>query len=747
MDNSTNFFDGVVNDVFAAARSSAAEKGHPTVNVARLFSSSFLSFGSYKNSDSTIAKLNNGVINVLNKYDIELKDFGPVCAGLWPSTGEAIMLDAITYDEEVISLLQIMQNNAKTENRQQNAVDLFVLLFGDRTYSLHTAFVELSKKFKTDYDNAIAEGKKESELPPVSFDVDALYDDMNKFLSTISSWGISSLESDYMKDYLTNINAKMADEGDKNLFIGMEDEVTALEVALAGRTIKSAMLVGPAGTGKTALVYELAKRIVNGQVPSFLKNVVIYELHMDAIIAGASFVGQYEQRFRNIMEPVKKLKNVIIFIDEIHTAAKQATATYSGADLLKPYLSRGDVWAIGATTDSEYNEFVAPSKALTRRFNKVIVREPNREEALQIMANVNKIDEDYFKKTFNKKLLDKMYALADDYNMEQANPAKILDMLEQAYAYARVCHENATEVTMEDVMHSLELKYAIKVYGDRLDKTSKDLHSTLLGQDAALDKVCHILSAIDLHVLNPERPRASIMLAGPTGTGKTETAKIIARDFTGSDKNLIVESGTELSEETAVNSLFGSDAGYIGYKPTSDFLTQIQSHPNCVLLFDEIEKAHPAVFRSLLNILDQGYAVDKSGNRISFRNVIIIFTTNLGFGTTNFVGNGAMFVPSDNKALQEINKHFSPEFIGRLDNIIQYERLTDAIAETLIERYRKFYATASGTDVKFSKEDIEDIKKKADIAHLGARVLDHATKDKYLDALLDSKKTTKKEAK
>lgn len=729
-----SIYDNNVSDTLASATSAAANHGQTFINTARIFSSAFAVFALGRD-DPDITKLNDGIIDVMKKFNITLTDFNQTCKEKMPSSSNAISASMVSPSPDVNAVIDHLTSVNQSEQRIQTMADLMSALFLDRTYVLHDMFMETSARFKKNYDDAITVNTAADKLPPVPFDVETFYSEMNKFLGSQTSWKIPSLESDAMKKYVTNLNAKIADDKEFR-FVGMNDVILGLEVALGGRTTKSAMLVGPAGTGKTAAVYELAHRIVTHNVPSFLSDVIIYELHLDALVAGASFVGQYEERFRDIMDPISKLKNVIIFIDEIHAATRQASATYSTSDLLKPYLSRGDIWAIGATTDKEYNEYIQPDKAVARRFNKVNVREPTKDEMLEIMRGVNKIDEIFFNKTLKEELLERIYNLANDYNMAQANPAKALQMLEAAYAYSRVMKEKDIAVTVDDIMHSLELKYGIHIYENRLEKTTTDLNTQLLGQHRALGEVARILTSIDLHIVDSNKPRAVMLLAGPTGVGKTETAKIIAKDFTGSDNNLVVIPGNELQEDTGVTSLFGSDPGYIGFKETSDFLDQIQQKPNCVVLFDEIEKANPAIFKSLLQILDEGYAVDKGGNRISFRNTIIIFTTNLGFGTTHHNGSGLMYTShSDDLALDTINKFFSPEFIGRLEGMIFYDALTDDIADTLIERYRKFYAESSGIDIAFTPEQIATIKKTADITSFGARELNHAVQKAYIETV------------
>jgi ATP-dependent Clp protease ATP-binding subunit ClpA len=449
----------------------------------------------------------------------------------------------------------------------------------------------------------------------------------------------------------------------------------------------------------------------------------------------SQFRGQFEDRLRTVLDAVSKLKNVILFIDEFHTmvsaggSGSDSGGDMTGGNIIKPYLSRGDIQVIGATTDDEYNEYVEKDKAISRRFKKILIQEPNKEETIEIMKTVLPVDCDYFDKTMQNELLERIYTLSNQYNMHTANPDKALTMLESAFAYAKVCKAKEKEVTIEDVIHAIELEYHITVSQTKANDTRDFAKSFLLGQDKPIDDVCKYLNMIEMNIVDPEKPRCSLLLAGPTGVGKTEMAKIIAKHFTGSDRNLITVEGSSMQSETGVSTLFGADAGYVGYKQTSDFLAKVKQTPNCVVLFDEIEKADKSIFKSLLNILDEGYAKDKAGNKISFRSAIIIFTTNLGYGTSNNSGGGIMSRSANSQSAEtEINKFFSPEFIGRLDEVITFNRLSQSIADKLIERYRQKYSKLSGISITFSKAEIRKIKNEASIESLGARNLDHMVK-------------------
>ena len=357
------------------------------------------------------------------------------------------------------------------------------------------------------------------------------------------------------------------------------------------------------------------------------------------------------------------------------------------------------------------------------------------------MKETLEVNEIFFEREMQDELVSKIYDLSLQYNMHSANPDKALTMLESAFAYSKVCKANNKEVVIDDVIESIRVQFNINMSDTKVKDTKMELEKNVLGQDEPLKEVLNYLNMIELNIVDPEKPKCNLLFAGPSGTGKTFTAKLIAKNFTGSERNLVVVEGSQLQQETAVNYLFGSDPGYVGFKQTSDFLAKVKQNPNCVVLFDEIEKAHSSVFKSLLNILDEGYATDKGGNRVSFRNAIIIFTTNLGFGSTNKKGTAFMSSgKSDNEsAIDAINNHFSPEFLGRIDKIIVFNRLTEKVSNELIERYKNKYEELANVKVTFTKNDLKKIKEEANIHDFGARNLDHVVKLALLNKILKEK--------
>lgn len=731
-----------INKILEEASMISLNKGITEIDTGVLFLAIINFLQNSKNKE--YFDLKSDVFKILDRYNLNYINIDNAYNSLY-GIKESLPFDTDTnLSSDVLNVIEQLKAKAKDEEHTMGITDLLQTLFSNIEYELFNVLDKCNLMQEKAYDDAVKNNVSPNDLPENGFSVNALYDEFRQTLLKYNVREVKSLEDDKLKKYLTNINKYVLKHKDMR-FIGMKQEFLALEVALAGRTKKSAVLVGPAGTGKTTLVYMLANAINNNSadLSENLKNKVIYELHLDAIVAGTQFRGQFEQRILNILDTVSKLDNVILFIDEIHTLARSGgnEGDLTAANIIKPYLSRGDIQVIGATTNDEFNEYLEKDKAISRRFVKVLVEEPTKEETLEIMRETLEINEEYFAKEMHESLLSKIYELSLQYNMHSANPDKALTMLESAFAYSKVCKEENKEVLLDDVINSIRVQFNINMSNTKVLDTKNDLEKEVLGQDKPLKEVLEYLNMIELNIVDPEKPKCNLLFAGPSGTGKTFTAKLIAKNFTGSEKNLITVECSQLQQETAVNSLFGSDPGYVGFKQTSDFLAKVKQNPNCVVLFDEIEKAHSSVFKSLLNILDEGYATDKGGNKVSFRSAIIIFTTNLGYGKTNKKGTAFMSLGKNDEesAIDAINNHFSPEFLGRLDKIIIFNRLDNKVSDKLITRYKEKYEKLSGLTCKFSKTDIEKIKEEANMHDFGARNLEHTVKLAFLNKVLKEK--------
>lgn len=722
----------VTDDVQSILNNSVAQAQayyHNIISTAHLFLALFSFLGKRKSTDRYSSVYNN-LREIINEYGINGEKFKEAflkyCPrGTEPMEGETL---TITTTDEIRKVKSTLDAKAVSEKRQMEVEDLIIELFSDRAYTIATIFAEMT-----------GSDMKSDEMRQKV---------VTKFKKTRKKT-IKELED--LSGIMTNINTWVA--GHPQKVVGMGNEISALQMALAGRSIRNAVLTGPAGCGKTMAVYELAQRINEGNVPKFLEDKIIFELSPAGLLAGARYVGDFQERLLNIIEIAKAHPEVIIFVDEAHTlmGCGQSEANPSGgaSDILKPFITRGELQLIMCTTSEEYTKYIAADKAFARRFHQILINEPNEDELREILKGILPVETKFFNKEIQESLLEHVIDLAKKYTLDLANPAKAINMLELACAYSKVFEEKKQMVDVDDVIRSVRLKYNIHISDDKYEDTRRELFSRLLGQDAALNQICRNIKTVEEGLYDPEKPKYSMLFSGPSGTGKTEAAKVIAEKYFGSKDNLIKINMGEYSSEIDVTKLTGSSAGYVGYDDEPALLKQVREKPNSVILFDECEKAHSSIWKILLNILDEGYMTDNKGNKVSFRNCIIIFTTNLGCtkDTGKEIGIGfvkTMEEDNTDDIMKAIEDYFRPEFLGRLDDIVIFKNLTREIIDELIDRYVKFYSDVSGKKIKLTKEDRDIICEKANIETAGARGLMKAVRKQITDK--DFKECTRKEA-
>ena len=700
-------------EIFSLAAAQSLKYYHSFTSTSHLFLA-LIQFLNMNKEDTRCSLVYEEIKKILNSFEIDgtkiQKEFLELnVKGEKPDSDSDFI---ITLDVEAIRIKDNLKRRAVEEKRTMEIEDFITELFADISFSLFRIFANITD----------SEQKTEN-----------LKNEVIKTFKNEKKIKESSL--DKVKE-MTNLN-KLAKENSK-LVINCDKDLTRMEIGLGGRSNKNIILVGPAGCGKTSLVEELARRINDGNVPSFLKEKVIYQLDPNAVLAGTRFRGDFEEKLENILSLVKEDKDAIIFVDEAHTLVNlgdNAEGANSAGNIFKPALSKGDIQMILATTNDEYTKFIEPQKAFNRRFNKILINEPSKKETVEIIKGILADEIKYFGKEFSEELIEKIVSLTENYNLNQANPAKSIDALEMAFSYSKVLKEEKKEIEIEDILKSISLKYDIFVSEKKFKETEEELKITLLGQDEPLSQVIKNLKMVEKKIVDPEKPLFSMILAGPTGVGKTETARIIAKKYFGSEDNLIKINMGEYGSEMDASKLLGTSPGFIGYDDETALLGQIKQKPNSVVLFDEIEKAHPSIFKTFLSLLDDGEVMDNKGNKISFRNSIIMFTTNLGYSRDygKEVGIGLVkHIDTENQIEKAIFKFFKPEFLGRLDDIIIYKNLSNDVAEILIERYRQFFNTSSGLEIKFSKKDIEEIIKTAKIEIEGARGLKKAVKKQFI---------------
>jgi ATP-dependent Clp protease ATP-binding subunit ClpA len=699
------------------AGSSAYSFFHTWVGTPHLFMTS-LSFLNDNKDTPRYKPTYDKLKALLTVYDITGKKFKDeflklMPAGMEPLEGEDFV---IKYHQESTDVFNVLSRNALSEKRSMEVEDLIRQLFAEKSYRVYSVFESL-----------LGTAPKADEFAAKIIEL----------FKEEAKREIKELEK--VKE-LTNLNRFVKDKAP--VFIGGENAIKQIELGLAGKSIANVCLVGRAGTGKTSAVYEFVRRINDGEVIDELKNKIVYQLDSSALVAGTRYRGDFEEKLMNIIRLVKANPNVIVFVDEAHQMVKlgDSEGAASAGNIIKPYITRGELQLIFATTDDEYSKNIEPDKALARRFHNVNVSEPTKSETRQILMGVLPSLEVHFKKKGSEELVDKVIKIAEKYTIDQANPAKALNMLELAFANSKVFNNKNEIVFSQDILDAIKIKYDIKISDQKTESVSVKLNSMLLGQEEPLKKVINNLRYVEKGLVDTEKPLVSMIFAGPTGVGKTETAKIIAEQFCGSEKYLIKINMGEYGNEMDVTKITGASPGYVGHENQSGLVALVKQYPNSVVLFDEIEKAHPKVFDTILNILDTGEMTDNHKNRVSFRNTIIIFTTNLGYDKDFAKSRGVGFVK--NKTTSEdikesVESHFRPEFINRIDDIVIFNGLNKDIAQNLIMRYAKEYEDSMELkgELVFTINDIAEIITVADIETFGARGLKRAVRKQVLKVL------------
>lgn len=483
-----------------------------------------------------------------------------------------------------------------------------------------------------------------------------------------------------------------ARQGKIDPIIGREDEIQRIVEILCRKTKNNPILIGEAGVGKTAVVEGLAQKIANGTVPDILKDKTIYSLEIGGLMAGTKYRGSMEEKLKDAIETIIASQNIIVFIDEIHTIAQAGAkeGEVSPSDMLKPYLSRGELQTIGATTTDEYRKYIEPDKALERRFQPIMVNPPTVTQTIEILKGLRKNYEDYHKVKITDSAIEASASLSDRYITTRSLPDKAIDLIDEASAKARVAYysnkNNTGEVisiTANEVAEVVSKWTGVPV--TKLTETEKEklinleniLHKRVVGQDEAINSVCKAIRRSRVGMGDANKPIGSFMFMGQTGVGKTELTKAIAEAMFDDENNIIRIDMSEYMEPHTISKLIGAPPGYVGYDEGGQLTKQVRLKPYSVILFDEVEKAHIDIFNALLQILDEGRLTDGQGRVVNFRNTIIIMTTNLGSeqAQKNLDENDDQTF-AKTIYLDALRRHFKPEFINRIDVVCIFHPLT-----------------------------------------------------------------------
>jgi len=486
-----------------------------------------------------------------------------------------------------------------------------------------------------------------------------------------------------LEGYAVNLN-RQAKEGLIDPLIGREFEVNRVVQILARRRKNNPLLVGDSGVGKTAIAEGLAKRIVDNEVPDVIADAVVYSLDMGALLAGTKYRGDFEKRFKALLAELKKQPHGILFIDEIHTiigAGAASGGVMDASNLLKPMLSSGEIRCMGSTTFTEYRGIFEKDSALTRRFQKIDVGEPSVEDTYQILKGLKTRFEDHHELKYQDKALRAAAELADRYITDRNLPDKAIDVIDEVGASQRLLPANKRKKVIG--VHDIEAIVAIiaRIPPKSVSASDKELlfgledklKLVVFGQDEAISTLSAAVKLSRAGLNSPEKPTGSFLFAGPTGVGKTEVSRQLAKVM---GMELVRFDMSEYMERHTVSRLIGAPPGYVGFDQGGLLTEAVNKNPHCVLLLDEIEKAHPEVFNLLLQVMDHGTLTDNNGRKTDFRNVILVMTTNAGAETISRRSIGFSHQDHATDGMEAIRKQFTPEFRNRLDSIIQFSSLT-----------------------------------------------------------------------
>ncbi|MDO4978392.1 MAG: AAA family ATPase [Eubacteriales bacterium] len=542
-----------------------------------------------------------------------------------------------------------------------------------------------------------------------------------------------------MNDHLENVNP----------LIGRKEELERTIQILCRKDKNNPLHIGEAGVGKTAITYGLARLINEGNVPEPLKNAKIYMLDLGSLLAGTQFRGELEKRLKKMLEQISKEENPILYIDEIHNMAGAGAVGESSFDisnLLKPYLVEGHIRFIGATTYEEYKKYFEKNKSLVRRFQNVEIKEPSEEETIAILYGLKKKYEKYHGVCYGKGVLEYAVHLSKKYINERFLPDKAIDLMDEAGAYRRIHPlDQKTQSIGKDIIREIVRSTCHIPMESNVEENEKDLSTLekrmlakIFGQDEAVKQVVSAIKYARAGLLKDHKPLSSFLFAGPTGVGKTEIAKQLASEL---GISLIRFDMSEYGEKHAIAKLIGSPAGYVGYEEGGLLTESIRKNPNCVLLLDEIEKAHHDIFNVLLQVMDYATLTDNQGRKADFRNVIIIMTSNAGASQIGKPGLGfqKQDVTSD-VIMEEVKRIFQPEFRNRLNRVVVFKSMDQSMG--LLIAKKKLQELSILLEEKkvtftYSEDAINLLCEKGSSREFGAREMDRIIQNEIKSIMVD----------
>jgi ATP-dependent Clp protease ATP-binding subunit ClpA len=664
-----------------------------------------------------------------------IKDNTPQVAG----TDEVDTQPTLGFQRVIQRAIMHVQSTGNGK-KEVTGANVLVAIFGEKdshaVYYLHQQGVT-----RLDVVNFIAHGIKKSD-PPEPAKAGENGEQQEEGGASEKSEKASPLEQ-----YTVNLN-QLAKDGKIDPLIGREYEVERVIQILCRRRKNNPLLVGEAGVGKTAIAEGLAWRITQKDVPEILGEAIVYSLDMGALLAGTKYRGDFEQRLKGVLKSLKDKPNGILFIDEIHTligAGAASGGTLDASNLLKPALSNGQLKCIGATTFTEYRSIFEKDAALARRFQKVDVVEPTVEQTVDILKGLKSRFEEHHSVKYALSALQAAAELSAKYINDRQLPDKAIDVIDEAGAAQRILPASKRKKTIskaevEEIVAKIARIPPASVSNDdrsKLRNIERDLKNVVFGQDPALEALAAAVKMARSGLGRGDKPIGSFLFSGPTGVGKTEAAKQLA-NIMGID--LIRFDMSEYMERHAVSRLIGAPPGYVGFDQGGLLTEAISKKPHAVLLFDEIEKAHPDIFNVLLQVMDHGTLTDNNGRKADFRNVIIIMTTNAGAETMNKATIGFTNSRQPGDEMADIKRLFTPEFRNRLDAMVSFKALNEDVILRVVDKFLLQLETQldqKKVDATFTDKLRKHLAKTGFDPLMGARPMQRLIQDTIRKALAD----------